>query len=129
MPREVWPTIHRTTRSSTFAYWAGSSSVRAQPFCGLSRHAESLLAYLLLHREVPLPRPDLAFLLWPDSTERQARTNLRHLLHNLRRALPHLDRFLEVSPRTVQWRADAPFWLDIAAFEQAVRQAAVESRR
>src|SRR5574341_343449 len=46
-----------------------------------SARAESLLAYLLLHREAPQPRQRLAFLLWPDSTEPQARTNLRHLLH------------------------------------------------
>ena len=62
-----------------------------------SARAESLLAYLLLHREAPQPRQRLAFLLWPDSTEPQARTNLRHLLHNLRRALPDPDRFLEVT--------------------------------
>src|SRR5690348_8569648 len=40
-----------------------------------SARAESLLAYLLLHREAPQARQRLAFLLWPDSTEAQARTN------------------------------------------------------
>lgn len=58
-----------------------------------SARAESLLAYLLFHREAAQPRQRLAFLLWPDSTEPQARTNLRHVLHNLRRALPNADRF------------------------------------
>jgi DNA-binding SARP family transcriptional activator len=53
-----------------------------------SARAESLLAYLLLHRDAPQQRQRLAFMLWPDSTESQARTNLRHVLHNLRRALP-----------------------------------------
>jgi DNA-binding SARP family transcriptional activator len=42
--------------------------------------------------------------LWPDSTEAQARTNLRHVLHNLRRALVEPDRYLDVTPRTLQWR-------------------------
>jgi DNA-binding SARP family transcriptional activator len=51
-----------------------------------SGRAESLLAYLLLHRDVPQPRQRLAFLLWPDSAEGQAHTNLRKVLHNLRRA-------------------------------------------
>jgi DNA-binding SARP family transcriptional activator len=88
-----------------------------------SARAESLLAYLLLHREAPQPRQRLAFLLWPDSTEQQARTNLRHVLHNLRRALPESDRFLDVRPRTLQWRADDTFWLDVAAFEDAVARA------
>jgi DNA-binding SARP family transcriptional activator len=88
-----------------------------------SARAESLLAYLLLHRDAPQPRQRLAFLLWPDSSEPQARTNLRHLLHNLRRALPDPDRFLEVTPRTLRWRDDAPWWLDVAAFEEATARA------
>ena len=83
-----------------------------------SARALSLLAYLLLHREAAQPRQRLAFPLWPDSTEAQARTNLRHVLHTLRRTLPGLDRYLEVTPRTLAWRADPPFWLDVAAFEE-----------
>jgi DNA-binding SARP family transcriptional activator len=88
-----------------------------------SARAESLLAYLLLHRDAAQPRQRLAFLLWPDSSEPQARTNLRHLLHNLRRALPDPDRFLEVTQRTLRWRDEAPWWLDVAAFEGAVARA------
>jgi DNA-binding SARP family transcriptional activator len=88
-----------------------------------SARAESLLAYLLLHREAAQPRQRLAFLLWPDSSEAQARTNLRHLLHVLRRALPDADRFLEVTPRTLRWRADAPSWVDVGAFEAAAARA------
>jgi DNA-binding SARP family transcriptional activator len=89
-----------------------------------SGRAESLLAYLLLHRDAPQPRQRLSFLLWPDSTEAQARTNLRHVLHRLRRALPDADRFLDVTPRTLQWRPDGPFRLDLAAFEDALDRAA-----
>jgi DNA-binding SARP family transcriptional activator len=85
-----------------------------------SARAESLLAYLLLHRDAPQPRQHLAFLLWPDSSEAQARTNLRHVLHTLRHALPDPDQFLAVTPRTLQWRTDAPFWLDVAAFDELV---------
>jgi DNA-binding SARP family transcriptional activator len=85
-----------------------------------SQRAESLLAYLLLHRERPQPRQHVAYVLWPDSTEAQARTNLRHVLHNLRRALPEADRFIEVKPRTLRWRPDAETWLDIAVFEDAL---------
>ena len=88
-----------------------------------SARAEALLAYLVLHRETPQARQQLAFRFWPDSTESQARTNLRHLLHHLRRAMPDPDVYLEATPRTLQWRASAPFWLDVAAFEQAVARA------
>jgi DNA-binding SARP family transcriptional activator len=85
-----------------------------------SARAEALLAWLLLHRDAPQPRHRLAFMLWPDSAETQARTNLRHVLHDLRRALPAADRFLDITPRTLRWRPDAPFWLDVAAFEEAL---------
>jgi DNA-binding SARP family transcriptional activator len=85
-----------------------------------SARAESLLAYLALHRQAAQSRQHLAFVLWPDSDEQQARTNLRHLLHTLRRTLPDIDRFLEVTPRTVRWRPDAALRIDVAAFEEAL---------
>ena len=91
-----------------------------------SARAESLLAYLLLHRDGPQQRQHLAFTLWPDSTESQARTNLRHVLHTLRRALPDADRFIDVGSRTLQWRREAPLWLDVAAFEQAIAEGRLE---
>jgi DNA-binding SARP family transcriptional activator len=87
-----------------------------------SARAESLLAYLLLHRGPPVPRQRLAFLLWPDSSEGQARTNLRHVLHTLRHALPDAGRYLEATARTLRWRSDAPMWLDVAAFEEALER-------
>jgi DNA-binding SARP family transcriptional activator len=58
---------------------------RGESLTGIvSAHLQSLLVYLLLHRGVPQSRQHLAFLFWPDSSEAQARTNFRHLLHNLR---------------------------------------------
>src|SRR5262245_13294592 len=91
-----------------------------------SVRAESLLAYLLLHRDAPQPRQRLAFLLWPDSTERQAHTNLRKVLHNVRRALPDAERLFDIRPRTLQWRADAPLWLDVEQFERALAEGRLE---
>jgi DNA-binding SARP family transcriptional activator len=88
-----------------------------------SARAETLLAYLVLHRDASQSRQHLAFLLWPDSGEEQARTNLRHVLHDLRRALPDADRFFDVSARTLRWRTDAPYWLDVAVFEDALARA------
>jgi DNA-binding SARP family transcriptional activator len=85
-----------------------------------SARAESLLAYLLLHRDAPQPRQRLAFLLWPGSTERQAQTNLRKVLHTLRRTLPGADGLIEIGPRTLRWRADAPLWLDVDHFQRAL---------
>jgi DNA-binding SARP family transcriptional activator len=91
-----------------------------------SGRAESLLAYLLLHRDAPQPRQRLAFLLWPDSTEAQAMTNLRQVLFNLRHALPDADRFIDVQRRTLQWRAGASLWLDVAVFERAIAEGRME---
>jgi DNA-binding SARP family transcriptional activator len=88
-----------------------------------SVRAESLLAYLLIHRGAPQPRQRLAFVLWPDSTEPQARTNLRHVLHKLRRALPDADRYLDVTPRTLRWRSEVPLRLDLEEFETALDRA------
>jgi DNA-binding SARP family transcriptional activator len=42
---------------------------------------QALLAFLVLHRDTPQSRQHLAFLFWPDSTEAQARNNLRQALH------------------------------------------------
>ncbi|MFZ1710921.1 MAG: winged helix-turn-helix domain-containing protein, partial [Anaerolineae bacterium] len=50
----------------------------------------SLFAYLLLHRDQPCDRRQLALLFWPDAPETAARRNLRQYLHRLRRALEPL---------------------------------------
>ncbi len=84
---------------------------------------QSLLAYLVLHRNAPQARSHLAFLLWPDSTETQAHVNLRKALHHLRQALPYADQFLHADRQSLQWRAssaEAPWTLDIEQFEQAL---------
>jgi DNA-binding SARP family transcriptional activator len=80
---------------------------------------QALLTYLVLHRHAPQARRHLAFLFWPDSTETQARTNLRHLLHELLHALPDAERFLWTDAQTVQWQPDGPYKLDIAEFDAA----------
>jgi DNA-binding SARP family transcriptional activator len=84
---------------------------------------QSLLAYLILHRDAPQSRHHTAFLFWPDSTEAQALTNLRNLLHHLRHALPDADRFLQVDTLNLQWQSDVPFTLDVADFEAALARA------
>jgi DNA-binding PucR family transcriptional regulator len=48
---------------------------------------QSLLTYLVLHNTAPLTRRQLAFLLWPDSTEGQAQ-QVTKSPHFLPRTLP-----------------------------------------
>jgi DNA-binding SARP family transcriptional activator/tetratricopeptide (TPR) repeat protein len=88
-----------------------------------SRRGRSLLGYLLLHRDVPQSRQALAFLLWPDSSEDQARTNLRNLLHTLRRAIPDVEPCLSITNRTVQWRPETGAWVDVDEFMRATEAA------
>lgn len=82
-----------------------------------------LLAYLLLHRHTPQLRQRIAFQFWPDSSEPQARNNLRKALSELRQAWPDIDQFLHIDARTVQWRPDASYSLDITEFEELIAQA------
>ncbi len=49
-----------------------------------SPRQQALLAFLVLHGQVPQSRRFVAFTFWPDSAERRARNNLRKALYNLR---------------------------------------------
>src|SRR5262245_55053971 len=84
---------------------------------------QALLAYLALHADVAQRRDHVAFLFWPGSTESQARTNLRQLLHHLRSALPDGGQFIETDGHHILWRSSAEFAIDVTDFEKAVRRA------
>src|SRR2546423_15368093 len=90
---------------------------------------QSLLTYLVLHRDVPQQRQHLAFLFWPDTTEAQARNNLRQLLHQLRQAFPAVEHFLSADTYTLHWHPVTPFHFDVAEFKQALTLAVAASRR
>ncbi|GAB4370935.1 MAG: hypothetical protein Kow00121_12060 [Elainellaceae cyanobacterium] len=92
-----------------------------RPVAGVSRaRSQALLSYLVLNRHTPQPRQRLAFDLWTDSADAQARANLRRELTYLRRALPHVDQFLWIESKTLQWSPTAPFILDVMTFEEAL---------
>jgi DNA-binding SARP family transcriptional activator len=83
---------------------------------------QSVIGYLLLHRHTPQLRQQLAFMLFPDSHEAQALTNLRKQLFLLRRAWPEIDGYLIADSATIQWRPDAPLTCDVEEFADAVEQ-------
>src|SRR3984893_14399987 len=83
----------------------------------------SLIAYLILHGDTPQPRERLAFTLWPASSESQARTNLRQLLHHLKRALPAECNLLVTDHFAVRWRQDGPCSIDVVDFHAAIAEA------
>ena len=84
---------------------------------------KSLLAFLILNGDAPQSREHAAFLLWPDSEEAQARTNLRQLIHHLRRALPDECGFLAAETQSVQWRQGASCTVDVMEFDAALAAA------
>lgn len=91
----------------------------------ITRRSQALLAYLMLHRHAPQTRHRVAFHLWADSTDTQARTNLRKELSGLRRVLPNVDQFLLIDAKTLQWHPSVPFTLDVVQFEESMRAAQI----
>jgi len=95
-----------------------------KPITGLEKpRLQTFLAYLILHRDAPQSRAQLSYLFWLDSTEAQARANLRKQLYHLRRTLPDADHFLYTDHKVAQWQPNAPFTLDVADFEDALDRA------
>jgi len=84
-----------------------------------SPRAMALLGFLLVHRGAPQRREYVAGQFWPDSSQAQARANLRRELHSLRSGLPQVQRWLTADSGTLLWRLDPDCRLDVAVFEAA----------
>ena len=84
-----------------------------------STRLQALLAYLALHRGTAQSRAHVASLFWPDSTEEQSLTNLRHLLHELRTVFPAAELLIDISHRSLAWKPGTAATLDAAEFEKA----------
>jgi DNA-binding SARP family transcriptional activator len=84
-----------------------------------SLRLQRFLALIAL-REGPQHRSRLSFELWPDSSERQAHTNLRKLLHELRHSLPDIAEFVEIDNETVRWIPTGPSEVDVLRFRDAM---------
>lgn len=92
-----------------------------------SARLQALLAYLVLYRDAAQSRRRVAFLFWPDTSDKQALTNLRQLLHRLRARLPDADTYLDLSNNQIQWRPESPCVVDVSLFESAVARASEAS--
>ena len=82
-----------------------------------SRPAQSLLAYLMLNRGAAHRREKLAGLLWPDSSESNARNNLRQALWRIRKMIG--DGYLVADKVSVSFSAEKDYWLDAQILETA----------
>ncbi len=94
------------------------------PVNGLdSARLQELIAWLLLNRDTPQPRQHIAFRFWPDSSEKQAQTNLRQILYYLKKSLPNEDRFLKTNQKILHWNTNGDWWLDVAEFNRHLQKA------
>jgi DNA-binding SARP family transcriptional activator len=88
----------------------------------LRPRGQRLLAYLLLRRNAPLPRQTLAFTLWPDEPEEEALGLLRRALSEVRTVLPANETWITATRDMVAWNPHSLAWIDIAVYEQQVRE-------
>lgn len=80
-----------------------------------TRKTQSLLAYLILNRQQPHLRDELAALFWGDRDDAHARHSLATALWRIRRLLG--EGYLLVDAASVQFNPAGSFWLDVAEFE------------
>jgi DNA-binding SARP family transcriptional activator len=99
------------------------------PVADLSGRQQTLIAYILLQPNQSASRQQAAFTLWPDSTDGQARTNLRRLLLLLHRTLPQIDDLLDITRTTLAWRPQTPIDIDFLIFQEALAPAKGPDRR
>jgi WD40 repeat protein/class 3 adenylate cyclase len=88
-----------------------------------SRAGQSLLAYLVMTAGTPHRREKLAGTIWPQSSEENARKNLRQELWRIRKAIPsqgatQADDYLLSNDFTLTFNRDADYWLDVAVLER-----------
>jgi len=86
-----------------------------------SNKARALLAYLAVEANRPHRREVLAGLLWPDTPERTARTNLRSALANLRQVIQDHEEqppFLKITRQSIQFNQASDAWVDVNLFAE-----------
>ncbi len=88
-----------------------AGSIRAR-----SSRVVVLVAFLVMHAGSAQARQRIAGLLWPESTDAQALTNLRRELHHLRQVLRD-EPSLMVTPRDLCWRDTKTCRVDVRVFD------------
>ena len=88
-----------------------------------SNKVRALLAYLAVESDRPHPREALAGLLWPDWPDRDAMSNLRYALADLRRVIGDHNAdppYLLISREIIQFNKKSDHWLDVEDFKKDV---------
>lgn len=89
--------------------------VDGEPIEIASRPAQSLFAYLCFHPHLQHRREKLAGMLWPDSDESNARSNLRHALWRLGEVVGKAS--FVADKLSISINPEADLWIDVAQFE------------
>lgn len=91
-----------------------------------SRPAQALLAYLSVNANTPIRREKLAGMFWPETSDSDARRNLRVVLHGLRRDLQDDGRkggqFIQSDRQTIALDTSNDCWIDTLELETLQRQ-------
>lgn len=88
-----------------------------------SNKVRALLAYLAVEADRPHRRETLAGLLWPEWPNRDALSNLRYALSDLRGTIGDREAdppFLLISRDTLQLNPEGDHWVDVTAFLERV---------
>lgn len=96
-----------------------SVSLNARPVTIDSRPSRLLLIYLLLHPG-PQPREVIIDCFWPETSAPNGRSNLRHALWRLRRALGSVDGtpdYIAADDDSLRFRLEQPVVYDVGRFE------------
>jgi len=95
------------------------------PLAHVTRSVQSLLAYLLLHRQRLHPREVLAGVFWGDQSEDRARSCLNTALWRLRgvlepRGIPRGTYLVSTPIGEVGFNRKSDHWLDVAVLEESL---------
>jgi DNA-binding SARP family transcriptional activator len=119
-PQKDATTSLKVTLFASFQVWLNGISIT--DFA--TNKARALLVYLVVERQQPHRREQLAAMFWPDQPDARARKSLQQALTHLRQALGDDDQnatpFLLVERQDVQFNPQADLWLDVAQFAELV---------
>lgn len=88
-----------------------------EPIALRPRKAVALFVYLVVTAQRH-SRDTLATLLWPESSQKNARASLRRTLYQLNQVLPADT--ISATTETIEINSDADLWVDVSAFRQHV---------
>ena len=92
-----------------------------------SNKVRGLLAYLAVEVQRVHRRDSLATLLWPEWSDKEARSNLRYALSDLRNAIGDRQAepaYLSITRETIQFNTDSEHSIDVLDFTSRLSSAA-----